>query len=108
MPESKTEHSHRLEAEQQDQVLRLALETEPNREAAQYMRQLLSHKGVMLVFLGQLQRARDICKEKMITADLADERTRMRMLQLQGQAQGVLLAIETVFEIANFGTETED
>lgn len=91
-----------LGPDKQDHVLRQALETVPSLEAAQAMRQLLSPPGVGLVLLGQLLRARDIAKENVITADLTSDHGRMMALRIQGQASGINLAIDTIFEIANY------
>ena len=72
------------------------------------MRQLVSQGGCLLVLLGQMLRAREICAHRVLKADLTDDTTVKKILQIQGQATGVDLCIDMIFEIINFEPEKRD
>ena len=55
-----------------------------------------------LVLLGQLQRAYDAVTQKVMNADLAVNEGHLIAIRNQGIAKGFELAIDIVFEIANF------
>jgi len=64
---------------------------------------------VGLVLLGLLVKARTIAREKIAKIPLEQgEPALMAALKLQGQIQGLDLAIDAVFEIANYQTEEQD
>lgn len=105
-PQSEQEERRHLSPEQQERILRDALETVPSSQASLQMRQLLSLEGVGLVLLGQLLRAKDMVTQKVMVADLANEEGRMIALRNQGIAKGFELAIDIVFEIVNFEEES--
>jgi len=98
----------RLGPEQQEHVLQQALQTVPSVEAALAARQLVSQGGCLLVLLGQMLRARDICAQRVLKADLTDEGSVKKTLQIQGQATGIDLCIDMLFEIINFEPEKRD
>jgi hypothetical protein len=53
-------------------------------------------------------RARDICAQRVLKADLTDEGAVKKTLQIQGQATGIDLCIDMLFEIINFEPEKRD
>lgn len=71
------------------------------------MRALLRSGGVGQVILGQFLRARAIAKERMLDVNLGTEEGHRQAIQLQAQAKGLDLAINIIFDIANFGLEEE-
>jgi hypothetical protein len=63
---------------------------------------------MLLVLLGQYLRARDICSSKAVTADLTTDEGVKKTLRIQGQAAGILLCIEMIFELINYTEEKTD
>lgn len=66
---------------------------------------MLHAEGVVLVLLGQLQRAREMVKERVLSTDLTQAAGQMVAVRDQGMAKGLDLAIDLIFEIANFEEE---
>lgn len=71
------------------------------------MRQLLQTGGVGLVLLGQLLRARSLQRERLAHVALEKDEERLMALKMQGQIKGIDLAIDIIFEIANFEPEQQ-
>ena len=91
----------------QEAVLQQALQTVPNRDAAQAVRQLLAHQGCLLVLLGQFLRARDSVRERIAKSNLVDEADRLRAIKTQGQMAGIDLCIDLMFDLVNFEEEED-
>jgi hypothetical protein len=100
--------SEPLSPEVQEQLLALSEGLPVTAESREAVRSHLREEGVFLVFLGQLLRARAIAKEKLLSVGLESDEGVKKALLLQGQARGLDLAIDIVFDMANFGTEQED
>jgi hypothetical protein len=80
----------------------------PTTQAALAARQLVSQEGVLLVLLGQFLRAREICAEKTVSADLTTDDGVRKTLRIQGQASGIMLCIEMIFDLVNYNEEKKD
>jgi hypothetical protein len=53
-------------------------------------------------------RAREVCAQKVIKADLTSEDAVKKVLRIQGQASGIDLCIDIIFEIINYEPEMRD
>lgn len=55
--------------------------------------------------LGQYLRAREVAANKVVTADITDDKGVKQVLRIQGQASGLDLAIQIIFDLVNEAME---
>lgn len=98
-----------LDHEQQERLLREAEGTVVTVAHREQMRHNLRTDGMALATLGRLVQARTIAREKIAKVPLEEgEKSVFQALKLQGQIAGIDLAIDVIFDIANFEEEKAD
>lgn len=108
-PKEISSHSVPLDSERQEMLLREVESLVPDLEAQQAFRQLLGSGGALRVYLAELVRARTIIREKLSEVPFEQgEKAVLMGIKLQGQMKGIDLAIDLIFEIANWQQEEQD
>lgn len=97
-----------MDHDQQEHLLREAENTQVTVAHRELMRHNLRTDGMALAQLGRLVQARTIAREKIAKVPLEDgEKAVLQALKLQGQIAGIDLAIDIIFDIANFEEEVK-
>lgn len=108
-PQEISSHSVPLDSERQEMLLRESEHLVPDLVSQQAFRQLLGSGGALRVLLAELVRARTICREKLAEVPFEQgEKAVLMGIKLQGQMKGIDLAIDLIFEIANWQEEEHD
>ena len=108
LPET-SPRSGQLDQDQQTRILQECEGLSPTLEAAGQMRTHLRSEGIGLVLLGQLVRARTVSREKLSQVPFERGQEAVNLaLALQGQMKGFDLAIDLIFELANYTEETTE
>lgn len=99
---------HHLGHQEQEEVLRQAEQAVLTVEGRNQLRHLVSQDQVGMVLLGKLVYARTICREKIALLPLEKgQEIVQQAIKLQGQLQGIDLAIDVIFDICNFEIEEQ-
>lgn len=81
----------------------------PDAEVGRVVRLLLDDGGAGRAILGMFVRARTATRERLVEVPLEQGQTALNVgLKLQGQMKGLDLAIDIIFDLANFKAEDEN